>query len=40
MATYNPEEFKTKNGKRITFRHCDISDVDTFVMPPRNQQLI
>lgn len=31
MATYGPEEFQTKTGKKIIFRHCDVGDVASFL---------
>jgi len=31
MATYGPEIFKARSGKTITFRHCDLADVDSFL---------
>lgn len=31
MATYSPEEFKTKTGKIVTFRHCVSDDVLAFL---------
>jgi RimJ/RimL family protein N-acetyltransferase len=31
MATYAPEAFKTKTGKPVTFRHCSLDDIDSFL---------
>lgn len=31
MATYNSEAFKTKSGRQITLRHCDVTDIEAFL---------
>lgn len=31
MATYGPEEFKTRSGRTVILRHCDVADIDAFL---------
>lgn len=30
MATYNPEVFQLKNGRKLTIRHCTVADTPLF----------